>query len=375
MIIPSKSRGLIQEEEGIVYSDKEKEGLMHSVLEGKSEEGRLIRNAINHGIFSFNSDMIYQQMIRNYSLSKDIFKESFFQEYNERDLRLPEIRKKVKENIKKKLDLLKEEGLIDKDGGISEKGIEVGGLSLYIEELDKLSKGFGERINKKKSYYGDRNDVKNFKKDRYKDLAIRKSIKLAVRRGHKNLDKDDLRAFTREDKGKLNIIYALDASGSMKGNKLDMCKKAGVALMYNAINEMDKIGLIVFGSEVEDFIIPTNDFNLLLRKIVKIRAKKETNIKETILKAIEIFPQGESNHLVLVTDAIPTKGLRPREESLYAASIARHNGITISVIGINLDKEGRKLGLEISSIGEGSYKIVKNLEDLDEIILEDYYSL
>ena len=37
------------------------------------------------------------------------------------------------------------------------------------------------------------------------------------------------------------IIYGLDASGSMKGNKLKAAKKAGIALAFKAIEEKNTV--------------------------------------------------------------------------------------------------------------------------------------
>jgi Ca-activated chloride channel family protein len=171
-------------------------------------------------------------------------------------------------------------------------------------------------------------------------------------------------------------VYGLDASGSMKGNKIDMCKKAGVALAFKAIEERDEVGLLVFGSKVEDIVHPTHDFMMLLNKIVRIRAKQETNIASTIMKAIEMFPNDDSTkHLILITDAMPTKGEDPEKETLNAVENACSCGITISMIGINLDKKGKVLAEKISQVGNGRLQIVKNLEDLDMVVLQDYYSL
>src|SRR3989338_5353069 len=146
----------------------------------------------------------------------------------------------------------------------------------------------------------------------------------------------------------------------MKGRKIDACKKAGIALAYKAINEKDKVGLIVFGSEVKETIQPTSDFNLLLKEITRIMASKETDIVSTLQKAIELFPGDKiTKHLILITDALPTKGDEPEKSTLEEASIARSKGITISVIGIDLDEKGKKLAEKIVEIGEGRLYAVK----------------
>ncbi|MBS3112402.1 VWA domain-containing protein, partial [Candidatus Woesearchaeota archaeon] len=168
----------------------------------------------------------------------------------------------------------------------------------------------------------------------------------------------------------------LDASGSMKGDKIGMCKKAGVALAYRAIQERDKVGLVVFGSEVEDVVYPTSDFGLFLKAIVRIRARKQTDIAKTIESAIRLFPhENITKHLVLITDAVPTVGSDPEGQTLSLVSRAKDVGITVSVIGIGINEEGIELAKKIVEIGEGRLYVVKDLNNLDSIVIEDYYSL
>jgi Mg-chelatase subunit ChlD len=72
---------------------------------------------------------------------------------------------------------------------------------------------------------------------------------------------------------------------------------------------------------------------------------------------------------------LPTKGNEPFKETLEEASVARSKGITISVIGINLDVKGKELAEKIAEIGEGKLYAVRNSDNVDKIVLEDYYSI
>ena len=268
---------------------------------------------------------------------------------------------------------------MQKDNSLSEKGIELASLVLYFEELNKIApKGIiGEKISRKTFIYGEKENSRLYKKgDRYRDIALKRSVKLAVRRGRNYFNTKDLQVFEKQSKGQTYIIYALDASGSMKGKKIEACKKAGIALAYKAINEKDKVGLIVFGSEVKEFIEPTSDFTMLLKEITKIKASKETDIVSTLQKAIELFPSDKiTKHLILITDALPTKGDEPEKSTLEEVSMARSKGVTISLIGINLDEKGKKLAEKIVELGEGRIYVIRNLENIDNVVLEDYYSV
>ncbi len=359
--------------------------LMKDIFSNKkdiTEDGKLIRDSINQGV-DFNPDLLFEQLVKNYSMAEKIYGKSILRRlanydpnYIEKNINIPEFRKELKERIDNSVDELKNKKLLDKNNSISEKGLELASLILYKEELDNIMpKGIlGEKIHKKHFIYGDKQDIKDFKKDRYRDIAIKKSIKLAIRRKHKSLQKNDLKSFERQSKGSINLVYALDASGSMKGDKIDTCKKAGVALAYKAIDKKDKVGLIVFSSEIKTLIPPTDDFITLLKEITKISASKETNIALTIKKSIELFPNNHAtNHLILITDAMPT--VDSEDETLEAASIAKSNDLTISIVGIELNDKSKKLAEKITNIGQGNLYIVKDLKELDKIVLEDYYSI
>ncbi len=361
---------------------------MHSVLENDRkviDSGKLISDAINQGISSFSPDLMFEQLVKNYSLAKQLYGESLVRlvsgyepDYINKNIGIPEFQKELKERIQEKIQQLKDEGFVEKDNSLSEKGVEMASLVLYFEELDKIvPKGVvGEKISKKIFIYGEKENSRAYKKgDRYRDIALKKSIKLAIRRGRKDFDPKDLQVYEKQSKGQTYVIYGLDASGSMKGKKIEACKKAGIALAYNAINEKNKVGLIVFGSEIKESIEPTLDFTRLLKEITKIRASKETDIVSTLKKSIELFPSDKiTKHLILITDALPTKGDYPEKSTIEEASIARSRGITISLIGINLDEKGKKLAEKIVELGEGRLYVVRNLENVDQIVLEDYYS-
>ena len=363
--------------------------LMHSVLENDKkviDTGKLISDVINQGMSSFTPDLMFEQLVKNYTLAKQIYGESIIRlvsgyepDYVKKNIGIPEFQRELKEKIQERIKELKDEGFVEKDNSLSEKGIELASLVLYFEELDKIvPKGIvGEKISKKSFIYGEKENSRLYKKgDRYRDIALKKSVKLALRRGHTAFDGKDLQVFEKQSKGQTYIIYGLDASGSMKGKKIEACKKAGIALAYKAINEKDKVGLIVFGSEIKEVVEPTSDFTRLLKEITRIKASKETDIAATIRKAIEIFPsENITKHLILITDALPTKGDEPEKLTLEEVSMARSSGITISLIGINLDEKGRKFAEKIIQIGEGRLYVARNLENVDEIVLEDYYSL
>ncbi|MFC1769264.1 VWA domain-containing protein [Nanoarchaeota archaeon] len=367
-------------------ASQDEDKLMHTVLESdkKDVDGQLINDAINRGLGSFSPDLMFEQMVSNFSMADKLFGERIIRllsgydpNYIKRNIKIPEFRKVLKGQLSLNIENLKEKKLIDKEGFISDQGVKMASVVLCNQELDRLvTIGFyGE--NYKKEMYGEKDNVKNFVKgDRYKDIALKSSVKVALRRGRTSLGKDELRTFERKSKGQIYVIYAIDASGSMKGKKIENCKKAGVALAYKVIEAKDKVGLLVFGSDIKEEVYPTYDFNELLDKITRIKASKETDIAMTIKKSLEMFPRRDvTKHLILLTDAMPTVGKKPEKDTLNSASLAKDMKVTVSVVGIDLNRDGKKLAQDIVEIADGKLYMVKNIEDVDKIVLEDYYKI
>lgn len=374
---------------GKMKSQNQMDKLMHSVLEADKDQidfGKLLSESINQGAGAFTPNMMFESMTKNFSMAKKLYGETLIRQvtgydpdYVQRNIKFPEFQRDLQKKIRDKLEHLKKEGLIDKEGDITDKGLSLASLVMYVEELDKLEpRGFfGEKTHKKFSRSGMAEDVRNYKKgDTYRDLAVQDTIKTTIRRGHKRILKEDLKVYERKSKAHIYIIYGLDASGSMKGDKISLSKKAGIALAYKAINEKDKVGMIAFGSDIKDKVYPTHDFMELLRTITKVKASMETNLTKVIAESIKMFPDTEATkHLILLTDALPTTGKDPEREVLEEVGNAKNAKITISIVGINLDEKGKKFAEKIVELGSGKLYICQNIEELDQIVLEDYYSL
>lgn len=379
----------IEELKGKLGLSKIEPKLMHSVLENdkkKIDEGKTLKEAINYGVGTFNPDLMFENIVKNYSQAERLYGQKLLRQltgydprYLERNIVIPEFKRELKKKIDEKIEGMKKSGMINEEGDIEDKGIEMATLIMYVEELDHITpKGeFGEVVHKKTYIYGEKMDTKKYKKgDRYRDIAIKKSVKKAIRRGHDRLMIEDLQSFERQSKGRVFIVYGMDASGSMKGKKIEQSKKAGIALAFKAVEHKDRVGLISFGTRIKQKIEPTDDFSLLLREIVKINASMETNFKEMVEHSITMFPrENVTKHLIILSDALPTVGKKPVEETLMAVSAARDKGITTSLIGICLDEKGEGTAKKIVEIGQGKLYVVKDLENLDKIILEDYYSV
>lgn len=376
-------------EDGSTGSDPEIAGLARSLLEDNDttmSQGEMINEAINYNVNSFVPSSMFENLVKDYKTAEQIYGPKLIREVSgfapetvQRNAKIPEFQRELKQNIGSRIKAMRQEGLIDEHGALQDKGATLASLVMCFEELDKLvPKGvLGEHVHKYiKDPYGVRGDSRTYRKgDRFTDIDIGKTIKMVVRRGHKNIRPSDLRVHERIKKGKVTIVYAIDASGSMRGRKIEMCKKAGVALSYKATQQHNDVGLLVFSSQIVQSVEPTREFYTLLKNIVGIQASKETNMATMIEDAIKLFKGGQgTKHLMILTDGTPTVGSDPQVLTLQAAQRARATGITISMIGIQLAEDDAEFARRLVDIGGGKLYVVNNLDNLDMIVLQDYDS-
>ncbi|RME30823.1 VWA domain-containing protein, partial [Candidatus Woesearchaeota archaeon] len=146
-------------------------------------------------------------------------------------------------------------------------------------------------------------------------------------------------------------------------------------LCYKAVEERDEVGIMTFTGRIEAVVAPTRDFPALLAVLAQARAGMETDIAKVLLRSVEVFTGDATKHLVLLTDAVPTKGKAPKRSTLEAAGVAAHHGVRVSIVGIGLDDEGRELAEQIVEMTGGRLYKVTDLSELDTILLEEYTRL
>src|SRR3990167_4905521 len=98
---------------------------MHSVLENDKQtidSGKLISDAINYGMSSFTPDMMFEQLVKSYTLAKQIYGESVIRlvsgyepDYVKKNIGIPEFQRELKEKIQQKIEELKDEGFGGKE--------------------------------------------------------------------------------------------------------------------------------------------------------------------------------------------------------------------------------------------------------------------
>jgi Mg-chelatase subunit ChlD len=361
---------------------RDSEGLLNQETEEpkKEREGNLITQAVNHGVTNFTPDLIFERLVSDYKVAEQMYGPEIIRElsdfdpnYVKKNINIPEFQKEIKKRIRKNVEELKKDEILDKDGNITDAGIELSLIQSYLEELDnmKLLPSYGERQHKRILGFNTKTKISN-KKERYRDVILPKTIHRTLRRNHSEIDERDIVWAERKKKANIEIIFALDTSASMKGKKIQYSKMAGVGLAYWATSHSDKVGLINFSKELEVIVKPTKEFSRIAIAISKVSPGGQTDISLPIEKACKMVDKGDEKELIIISDALHTSSKTSEKRVIESVYNARDKGLRVSIIGIHINKKGRDLAKQITDITDGHLYEVKVIKDIPTIVISDY---
>ena len=147
---------------------------------------------------------------------------------------------------------------------------------------------------------------------------------------------------------KKTVVFVLDRSGSMSGEKIEQAKGA-VKFVLNNLHEGDLFNIIAFDSEVESWKPELQRFNDETRKkalgfVEGIYAGGSTNIDGALKTALTQMKDSSRPNIVLfMTDGLPTDG--EQNEAKIVANSKQYNKVhaRIFTFGVGFDLNSRLL--------------------------------
>ena len=181
---------------------------------------------------------------------------------------------------------------------------------------------------------------------------------------------EDLRVWIRARRAAANILFLVDASGSMGAKeRMKMVKGAVLALLREAYQKRDRVGLIAFRrTSAETFLPMTRSVELAEKALRSLPTGGKTPLAEGLAAALKMMDElsrkeGAETVLVLVTDGrtnVSAAG-KAKEEALRAAEeIARRDA---HCIVLDTEKSFPKVGLapEIARCMNAGYATLERL--------------
>ncbi len=166
-----------------------------------------------------------------------------------------------------------------------------------------------------------------------------------------------------------NIVFILDTSGSMKGEKIRQAKGA-LSFCLNSLNEGDRFNVIDFDDQVTTFetdLVRAGQENVreALTFVDKREAEGGTNINDALITALEqIEDASGASFIIFLTDGLPTVGQTDINTILANVKGANRSSTRIFVFGVGYDVNTRLLD-RLAQDNHATSDYVRPSEDIE----------
>jgi Ca-activated chloride channel family protein len=166
-----------------------------------------------------------------------------------------------------------------------------------------------------------------------------------------------------------DIIFVLDTSGSMSGEKIKQAKEA-LRFCINKLDKRDRFNVIGFATDIDNYkdsLVPASRRNTkgALKFIDKLEARGGTNINDALLSSLKMFSDSRRPRmLVFLTDGEPTVGETDIKEIIENLDDANKAKARIFVFGVGSDVNSHLLD-KMSEVHRGVSEYVEPHEDIE----------
>ena len=142
-----------------------------------------------------------------------------------------------------------------------------------------------------------------------------------------------------------NVVFVLDTSGSMRGEKIDQARDA-LRYCLHHLGRRDHFGLVAFSTDVDAFrdeLRPASAYEDALYFVDQLEAGGGTNINDAVLAAVKMLDGSDNGLIVFLTDGLPSVG--ETSEGAIRANVqkAANGNVRLFSFGVGYDVNTRLL--------------------------------
>ena len=170
-----------------------------------------------------------------------------------------------------------------------------------------------------------------------------------------------------------DVIYVLDMSGSMQGEKIDQAKKA-LEYVVGKLNPEDRFNIITFSTGVTKYmpgLRPASEKAEAVPFIRAVRAEGSTDINRALLEALAMVDRSRPALVIFMTDGEPTTGEVNPAKIIANAQNAAPKNVRLFTFGVGFDVNTNLLD-NLSQGLRGASAYIKPNENIDEIVSAFY---
>jgi len=172
-----------------------------------------------------------------------------------------------------------------------------------------------------------------------------------------------------------DIVFILDVSGSMEGEKIQQARE-GLTYCISNLNRKDRFNVITFSSETRFFknkLVSAAEYqDEAVRYVKKLEARGGTNINEALTEALDMnFDAKRTTSLVFITDGLPTVGERDVRNILKNVTKNNPDKIKIFTFGVGYDVNTKLLD-KLAELCRSVSDYIEPGENIEERITSFY---
>ena len=160
------------------------------------------------------------------------------------------------------------------------------------------------------------------------------SVRAAAARGADSVESRDLRQSVRSGESDALVVFALDASASMRG-PMRTAKGVALELLKDAYEQRDDVAVVAFaGDDAEVLLPPTDSVTLAARHLKELPVGDRTPLPAGLRTTDEVIARADpaTSVVVLVTDGRANASERPTAETRAAAAALAERGAHVVAV-------------------------------------------
>ena len=172
------------------------------------------------------------------------------------------------------------------------------------------------------------------------------------------------------------VVFAVDRSGSMSGEKMEQAKGAA-RFVLNNLREGDTFNIVAYDSEIETFRPELEKFNDDTREaalgfVNGLYAGGSTNIDGALSRALGMLKDtNRPSYVIFLTDGLPTVGETGEAAIAKHAEDANEVRARVFAFGVGYDVNSRLLD-KVARSGHGQSEYVRPNEDIETAVSNLY---
>lgn len=164
-----------------------------------------------------------------------------------------------------------------------------------------------------------------------------------------------------------HLVLVIDRSGSMAGQKLEMCKRAAIGATWT-LSRLDHVGVVMFDTVAEWTVPlqPADDKQAIESKIRAVPLGGGTDIYPGLEQAHKaLLGRKGVRHVILLTD-----GMSAGPDCRPLAAMMKKDGITVSTVAVGADAD-RNLLVDIARITDGRFYVAVQPQQVPQIFIKE----